>query len=120
MEANATTEPSLDFERDAVIIRDARVGLHEEIADLRVEAPAINRFARWQHAGLHGVEVPGVAQNIAGAKIQVSGRDNGLAAYLVRDLTARLVAMRCLDRAIEGIGKPNRAGDGHLACRQKR
>src|SRR6185503_18915392 len=107
------------FEGAAVIVGDARVGLHEEIADFWIPAASVDRFAARQHARLKRVQVTRVTDNLTRAEKQVSGGDGDAAADLVRDLRARLVTVRRLDGAVEGIGEPDAARGGNLTGEQK-
>ena len=60
---------------------------------------------------------PGIC---ARAEEEVAGRQRDPAADLLRDLHARLMAVRRLDGAVERIGQPEAAGRRHLAGRQER
>ena len=100
-------EPLLSLERRAVIIRMAGVGLHEQIAHLRIRAPAEDRLAAGQRAGLIGIEIPGMARNLARAKKQIAGRERNPTADLVRNLRARLMTVRRADRAVDRVGEPD-------------
>ena len=50
-----------------MIVRNAGVGLDEEIADFRIEPAAEDRLAARQDAGLERVEIAGVPENLSRA-----------------------------------------------------
>ena len=103
-----------------MIVRDAGVGLHEQIADFGILPATEDRFAARQHAGLNGVEISCVTRDLPGAEEQVSRRQGDTAADLVRNLDARLVAVRRLDAAVERVGEPEAARRRNLPGGQKR
>src|SRR5207249_10709583 len=109
VERQPAIESLFHFEGDAVIVRDAGVGLHEQIADFRILPATEDRLAARQHAGLYGVEISCVTRDLPGAEEQVSRRQGDTAADLVRNLDARLVAVRRLDGAVERRGEPEAA-----------
>ena len=90
-----------------MIVRPAGVGLDEEIAPTSgYGAPAEHRLAGRQRAVLHRVEVSGVPEDLARADEQVAAPTRAHPVPdLLRDLHARLMAVRRLDRAVERVGQ---------------
>src|SRR5262249_18331890 len=123
VEPEAVGGALLDLERGAVIVRAARVRLHEEVAYVVVFPSArveIRRLAGCQDPRLNRVKIPRMTWHPPGSQVQVSGRDRDASRDLMGWLDAGLVAVGRLKGPIERVGEPETARRRDLARHQER